>query len=143
MRCGSGVPILLGDRARIKEAAAALNISLEGIRLINPAESEDLDNFARRFKLLRHYTGKRMKGLEAREAMLQPNYFGAMMLAMHQADGFVAGTRQITAQRAAAAVPDHQARPADQHRLQLPGDGGRRLALWREWRAVHGGLRRH
>ena len=38
-----------------------------------------------------------MKSLEAREAMLQPNYFGAMMLAMHQADGFVAGASQITA----------------------------------------------
>jgi phosphate acetyltransferase len=92
-----GVPILLGDRVRITEAAEGLNISLEGIGLINPVESEDLDNFARRFKLLRHYTGKRMKGFEAREAVLQPNYFGAMMLAMHQADGFVAGARQVTA----------------------------------------------
>ena len=90
-----GVPILLGDLARIKEAADALNISLEGIRAINPLESEDLDNFARRFKLLRHYQG--MKGFEARDAVLQPNYFAAMMLAMHQADGFVAGARQITA----------------------------------------------
>ena len=92
-----GVPILLGDRARITEAAGALNLSLDGIRLINPAESEDLDNFARRFKLLGHYKGKRMKALEARDALLQPNYFAAMMLAMHQADGFVAGARQITA----------------------------------------------
>jgi phosphate acetyltransferase len=92
-----GVPILLGDRARIAEAAEAQNISLEGIRTINPAESEDLENFARRFKMLRHYTGKSMKGFEAREAVLQPNYFGAMMLAMHEADGFVAGARQITA----------------------------------------------
>ena len=47
-----GVPILLGDRARIAEAAEAQNISLEGIRTINPAESEDLENFARRFKML-------------------------------------------------------------------------------------------
>ena len=36
-----------------------------------------------------------MKGFEAREAMLQPNYFGAMMVAMHQADGFVSGAHQI------------------------------------------------
>jgi phosphate acetyltransferase len=92
-----GVPILLGDQARIAEAAEAQNISLEGIRIINPVESEELDNFARRFELLRHYMGQRMKGMEAREAVLQPNYFGAMMLAMHQADGFVAGARQVTA----------------------------------------------
>ncbi|HZR17100.1 MAG TPA: phosphate acyltransferase [Verrucomicrobiae bacterium] len=87
-----GAPILLGDRSRVKEIAAALSISLEGIRIINPAESEDLDNFARRFEILRRYKG--MKSLEAREALLQPNYFGAMMVAMHQADGFVSGTNQ-------------------------------------------------
>jgi len=92
-----GVPILLGDDARIREAAKVLNIALDGIRLINPAESQDLDEFARRFKRLRHFQGKRLKGLEARDAMLQPNYFAAMMLAMHQADGFVAGAQQITA----------------------------------------------
>jgi phosphate acetyltransferase len=91
-----GAPILLGDRTRINETAKELNISLEGIRTINPAESEDLDNFARRFKFLRHYQGG-MKGFEARDAVLQPNYFAAMMLAMHQADGFVAGARQVTA----------------------------------------------
>src|SRR5205814_9368402 len=69
-------------------------ISLEGIRIINPIESSDLDNFTHRFEVLRRKKG--MKELEAREAMLQPNYFGAMMVAMHQADGFVSGTNQST-----------------------------------------------
>ena len=87
-----GAPILLGDRTRIKDVAAALGISLEGIRVVNPTESDDLDNFARRFEILRRYKG--LKNLEARDAMLQPNYFGAMMVAMHQADGFVSGTNQ-------------------------------------------------
>ena len=87
-----GVPILLGDRSRIKEIAEALNISIEGMRIINPAESEDLENFSRRFEILRRYKG--LKEAEAREAMLQPNYFGAMMVAMHQADGFVSGANQ-------------------------------------------------
>src|SRR6266566_3400800 len=89
-----GAPLLLGERTRVKEIAEALNISLEGIRIINPAESSDLENFAHRFESLRRSKG--MKGLEAREAMLQPNYFGAMMVAMHQADGFVSGTNQST-----------------------------------------------
>jgi phosphate acetyltransferase len=87
-----GAPILLGDRTRIKSVAAALNITLEGIRVINPEESEDLENFGRRFEVLRRYKG--MKSIEAREAMVQPNYYGAMMVAMHQADGFVSGTNQ-------------------------------------------------
>src|SRR5213083_593834 len=89
-----GAPILLGDRTKIKEVAEALNISLEGIRIINPAESDDLDNFAHRFEILRRSKG--LKALEAREAMLQPNYFGAMMVAMHQADGLVSGTSHTT-----------------------------------------------
>src|SRR5207302_9608624 len=87
-----GAPILLGERSKIKELAEALNISLEGIRIINPAESAELDNFAHRFETLRRSKG--MKEFEAREAMLLPNYFGAMMVAMHQADGFVSGTNQ-------------------------------------------------
>src|SRR5436853_6537562 len=76
-----GAPILLGDRTQIKEIAQALNVSLGGIRIINPAESEELDNFARRFEALRRSKG--MKEAEAREAMIQPNYFRAMMVAMH------------------------------------------------------------
>src|SRR5882757_3033967 len=87
-----GVPILLGDRGEIKKVAAELNLPLDGIRIINPAESEDLDNFAHRFELLRRSKG--IKPAEAREALLQVNYFAAMMVAMHQADGFVSGTSQ-------------------------------------------------
>ena len=41
-----GVPILLGDRPMVKAAAERLNVSLEGVRVINPAESEELRNFA-------------------------------------------------------------------------------------------------
>src|SRR5260221_7374297 len=63
-----GAPILLGDRSRIKETAEALNISLQGERIIDPADSDDMDNFARRLEILRRYKG--MKILEAREAIL-------------------------------------------------------------------------
>ncbi len=89
-----GAPILLGDRAKVKEIAADLNISLEGLRVINPADSEELDNFARRFYSLRREKG--IKEAEARDAMCQPNYFGAMMVAMHQADGLISGVSHIT-----------------------------------------------
>ena len=89
-----GVPILLGDRTKIKEAAEKLNVSLEGIRIINPEESEELDSFVRRFELVRRFKG--IKEREARDAMKKPNYFGAMMVAMHQADGLVSGTSEFT-----------------------------------------------
>ena len=87
-----GAPILLGDRSKITEMARTLNIPLEGIRVINPAESEDIESFARRFEVLRRYKG--LKSNEARDAILQPNFFGAMMTAMHQADGLVSGAAQ-------------------------------------------------
>jgi len=88
-----GVPILLGDRARVKEAALALNVSLEGVRVINPGQSEELPGFVRRYLALGRDHG--LQEPEAREAMLQPNYFGAMMVAMRQADGFVSGAREF------------------------------------------------
>lgn len=89
-----GVPILLGDRAVVKGLAQDLNISLEGIRVINPAESVDLNAFVQRFMLLRRSRG--VQEPEAREVMRKPNYFGAMMVAMHQADGLVSGTNEFT-----------------------------------------------
>ncbi|HSH17471.1 MAG TPA: phosphate acyltransferase, partial [Verrucomicrobiae bacterium] len=82
----------LGDRTAVKEAAAELNVSLEGIRIINPAESEDLDSFVRRYEAVRKFKG--IQEREARSAMIHPNYYGAMMVAMHQADGFVSGVSE-------------------------------------------------
>jgi phosphate acetyltransferase len=89
-----GAPILLGDRIKVKKTADKLTIPLNGIRVINPAESEELENFTRRFVALRRSKG--LRKTEAREAMLQPNFFGAMMVAMHQADGLVSGTSYTT-----------------------------------------------
>lgn len=89
-----GAPIMLGEPARIGAVAEDLKISLEGIRIINPAASEDLENFANRLYRVRREKGLRQT--EAREAMQQPNFYGAMMLAMHQADGLVSGASHIT-----------------------------------------------
>jgi phosphate acetyltransferase len=89
-----GAPILLGQRTRIEAVAAGIKVSLEGIRIIDPERSEDLETFARTFRLLRRPRG--MKTMEARDAMLNPNFYGAMMVAMHQADGLVTGTNVAT-----------------------------------------------
>ena len=89
-----GAPILLGNPIRIRAVAADLKLSLEGIRIIDPESSEDFDNFANRLYRVRKEKG--LRTTEAREAMMQPNFYGAMMLAMHQADGFVSGTNQTT-----------------------------------------------
>jgi phosphate acetyltransferase len=89
-----GVPILLGDQAKVRALATEMNISLEGIRIIDPVHSDDLENFVKRFHALRREKG--LRATEAREAMLQPNFYGSMMLAMHQADGLISGASHIT-----------------------------------------------
>ncbi len=89
-----GVPILLGNRAEIESAAEQLDIKLDGIRVINPLESEDLEPFAKRFERLRRKKGLHLE--EALKAIENPNYYGAMMLAMNQADGLVSGTNEIS-----------------------------------------------
>lgn len=89
-----GAPIVLGDPQKIRQVAGDLQLSLEGIRVINPATSEDLEGFTKRFHALRREKG--MRATEAREALLQPNFYGAMMLAMHQADGLISGASHIT-----------------------------------------------
>ncbi|RME94949.1 MAG: phosphate acetyltransferase [Verrucomicrobia bacterium] len=89
-----GAPILLGRREEVKRKAELLNIPLDGIRIIDPLHSEDMEIFVRRFLMLRREKGLREE--EARKAMAQPNYYGAMMVAMHRADGMVSGTSEFT-----------------------------------------------
>ncbi len=84
-----GAPVLLGDRTVIKNAAAKLNINLEGMRIIEPERSEDFAPLAAEFARLR-----RDKGLTAEEAsaaLRDTNYFATMMLATGRVDAVVAG----------------------------------------------------
>ena len=89
-----GAPIVLGDRTVIKGIAAELGVNLQGIRIINPIDSEELDGFCERFARLRKVKG--VDEARSREIMSQPNYFGAMMVAMHQVDGLVSGTSEVS-----------------------------------------------
>jgi len=84
-----GVPVLLGERTRIKEAAAQLDVKLAGMRVIDPARSEDLDGFVQRFEELRRDKGLRPG--EARSLVADNNYFATMMLAAGQVDALVGG----------------------------------------------------
>lgn len=84
-----GVPVLIGDRTRIKDTAAQLNISLEGMRVVEPDRSDDFDDFVTRFENLRRYKG--IQAEEAKLAMRDNNYFAIMMLATNQVDAIVSG----------------------------------------------------
>jgi malate dehydrogenase (oxaloacetate-decarboxylating)(NADP+) len=83
-------PILLGQPERIRERAAALNIDLNGVEVLDP-----LDDGGRQERYARHFFERRQrKGLtlvEARERMRIPRYFAYMMVEQGDADGAVAG----------------------------------------------------
>jgi phosphate acetyltransferase len=86
---GLGIPILLGDRAKIKSNAEQLNISLEHIRIIEPRRSSDWDEFINKFQGLRRF--KKLNDKEASEYLSNTNYFATLMLATGQADAIVSG----------------------------------------------------
>ena len=90
-----GAPILLGDRSQIKDSAARLDINLQGMRLIDPARSEELEPFAARFFELRK--GRCASLDDARAAMCDTSYFASMMLTGAQADCLVVGATRATA----------------------------------------------
>ncbi|NBB80438.1 MAG: phosphate acetyltransferase [Verrucomicrobia bacterium] len=84
-----GVPILVGERAKIKENAEKLDISLDRIRVIEPRHSEEWANFVKRFHGLRRF--KNLKEKEIEQYLEDTNYFATMMLATSQADAIVSG----------------------------------------------------
>ncbi len=84
-----GIPILLGERTRIKEHAARLDINLENMRLIDPLRNDELELFTQKFQGLLRFKDLGLK--EAQEYLSDNNYFAAMMLATGNADALVAG----------------------------------------------------
>lgn len=84
-----GVPILLGDRTRIKINAARLNIKLDGIRIVEPARSEELPGYITKFRGHQRFSG--LNDHEAAEYLASPSYFAAMMVATGGADAIVSG----------------------------------------------------
>lgn len=86
---GLGIPILLGDRSRIKDIAAQLDIKLDGIRILEPERSEEMESFIPKFQGLRRFKG--LTQFEVQDYLKNVNYFATMMLATSQADAIVSG----------------------------------------------------
>lgn len=84
-----GVPILLGDRLTIKDHATRLSLRLNGIRIIDPAQSEELERFTRQLAELWPEHGLTQEQL--REKVAHPAWFGALMLRRAQVDALVTG----------------------------------------------------
>jgi len=85
-------PILLGRPAVIQAKLQDLGFAKLEAEIIEPAASPHLDAYVEKLYRLRQRRG--ITESEAREQMLNPNCFGAMMVHLGDADGFVAGVSQ-------------------------------------------------
>ena len=85
-------PILLGNDERIEKLAKELELSLDGIEIINlrhDREAERRERFARILTQKRQRDGYTYQ--EANDKMFERNYFGMMMVETGEADAFITG----------------------------------------------------
>jgi phosphate acetyltransferase len=91
---GIAVPILVGDQRVIEAQAQKADVTLGGIRIVDPQRSEKLSDFSHIFFNLRKEKGITFE--EAQRTMTNPLFFGAMMVREGMADGSVAGSLSTT-----------------------------------------------
>ena len=85
-------PILLGNDEAIGKLAKELDLSLEGIEIVNlrhPNESARRERYARILAEKRARQGANFQ--EANDKMFERNYFGMMMVETGEADAFITG----------------------------------------------------
>jgi malate dehydrogenase (oxaloacetate-decarboxylating)(NADP+) len=86
---GVAQPILLGDERAIRGLAQDLNLSLEGIFIVDPRLSPERKRYAQRLYELRQRKGVTMA--EASELAIASNYHAALMVEQGDADGMISG----------------------------------------------------
>jgi len=86
------LPILLGNAAIIQRSIAELGLDLQGVRIVDPADSPLRDSYIRELFRLRQRRGVTLS--EARQLLDNRNIFASMMLHMGDADALVSGVSQ-------------------------------------------------
>lgn len=89
------VPILLGNRERIRALAAENSVSLKFIHLIDPPLASDFNLFCQLVVNMARY--RTMQIGDPAELVARPHYFGALMVQYGQADAIVGGNQALPA----------------------------------------------
>ena len=87
-------PVLVGNEDAIQAAAEAIGFNIRGAEIIDPATFADMDKMVDTMVEVRK--GK-MSPEQCREALLQANYFGTMLVKMGYADALLGGATYSTA----------------------------------------------
>jgi phosphate acetyltransferase len=90
-----GTPLIVGSKEALAEAAKKAEVSLDGIRSIDPAKFDKMDDMIALYQKRR--AKENLTNDEARAILVDPLYFGAMLVAMGIADGMTAGAIHTTA----------------------------------------------
>jgi len=85
---------LLGDEKTISDLAAEHGVNLSRVEVINPAHSSEYNGFVDDFMQMRKERG--ITEERAKQTMLSPLFFGAMLVRNGRADGSVAGSVNTT-----------------------------------------------
>ena len=93
---------LLGDEDRISNLAGSHDLDLKSVNVIAPATSPLLQEYAQEYHQLRKHKGVTLD--QARKIMTNVLFYGAMMVRKGQADGFVAGSVNTTAEVMRASI---------------------------------------
>ena len=86
---GIATPIVLGREEEIRAAAQRLGLDLEGVTVVDPAKSPRFEAYAAEYLRLRARRGVMPEVARAR--LLDPMYFGAVMVHLGDADMLVGG----------------------------------------------------
>ena len=87
-------PILIGDEGAVKAKAQQVGADISGVEIVNPAKAPYYDEFVEKFYEMRKAKGVTLE--KAQQLMLDPLYFGSMMVKAGKADGEVAGAINTT-----------------------------------------------
>ncbi len=86
--------ILLGDEKKIREVAAKVDTDLTGVTIVDPIKSSNFSAYAAEFYELRKKKGVTEE--EAKKTMLDPLYYGTMMVYKNEAGSMLAGAQNTT-----------------------------------------------
>lgn len=93
---------VIGEEAAIRSRASALGVGLDNVVILDHRSSPDLERYAAELYELRRAKGATLD--ECRRQMLDPLYFGNMMVRNGKADGSVAGATNTTAHTVRSAL---------------------------------------
>lgn len=88
-----GIPILLGNRKKIRTMAQEMGVDMTFVKVIDPQHADDLEHFTE--MLIRIEKLKGINLANPQEVVSRPHFFAAMMIQYGQADGMVGGNQLL------------------------------------------------